>query len=197
VATLAEIGPGLHQALLDPSTASLLPYLIHLAREGHFAEVAQAAPQATGGGEWLAMAQIIMCSEAWARFDPGEVQRLGHDSYLLFGSLAQAAQRQQICAALPSGVVPTDDAAPVITRLPILWLAGDGDPQDPPANLAAIPAQQPNARVVVMPAQQHTVGHSGCAPSVIASFVDAGTATGLDTACIENASVPGLTFKLP
>ena len=48
-----------------------------------------------------------------------------------------------------------------------------------------------------MPAQQHTVGHSGCGPQVIAEFVDAGTADGLDTACIEQAAVPGLTFMLP
>jgi hypothetical protein len=34
------------------------------------------------------------------------------------------------------GVVSADDAAPAATELPILWLAGDGDRQDPPANLA-------------------------------------------------------------
>lgn len=98
--------------------------------------------------------------------------------------------------ALPPGVVPADDSAPVATGLPILWLAGDGDPQDPPANLSSILSQQPNARVVVMPAQQHTVGHSGCGPQVIAEFVDMGTADDLDTTCIEQAAVPGLTFML-
>ena len=77
------------------------------------------------------------------------------------------------------------------------WLPGDGDPQDPPANLSAIPLQQPNARIVVMPAQQHTVGHSGCAPQVIAAFVDSATTKGLDTTCIERAEVPGLSFVLP
>ena len=80
---------------------------------------------------------------------------------------------------------PTDDAAPVVTELPILWLTADGDPQDPPANLTSIPSQQPNARIAVMPAQQHMVGYTGCGPQVIAEFVDAGTADGLDTSCIE------------
>jgi hypothetical protein len=50
---------------------------------------------------------------------------------------------------------------------------------------------------VVMPAQQHTVGHSGCGPRAIGEFVDAGSADGLDTTCIEQAAVPGLTFMLP
>ena len=47
-----------------------------------------------------------------------------------------------------------------------------------------------------MPAQQHTVGHSGCGPQVIAGFVDVGTTDDLDTTCIEQAAVPGLTFML-
>jgi hypothetical protein len=32
---------------------------------------------------------------------------------------------------------------------------------------------------------------------VIAEFVDAGTTDGLDTACLEQAAVPSLTFMLP
>ena len=47
------------------------------------------------------------------------------------------------------------------------------DPQDPPASLASIPSQQPNARIVVMPAQQHVAGSTGCGPQVVAQFVDA------------------------
>ena len=47
-----------------------------------------------------------------------------------------------------------------------------------------------------MPAQQHTVGHTGCGPQVIGRFVEMGTAAGLDTSCIEHAEVPGLTFLL-
>jgi hypothetical protein len=81
--------------------------------------------------------------------------------------------------------------------LPVLWLTGDGDPQDPPANLTSIPNQQPNARIVVIPAQQHVAGYSGCGANVIAQFVNAGTADGLDTTCLEQATVNGLTFMLP
>jgi hypothetical protein len=169
---------------------------MHLASLHEWAQVAQVLPYAQGGGDWLAMSEIITCSEAWARFDPSEVDRTGGASYLAPAERAEANARAQRCAVLPRGVVPADDAAPVITDLPILWLAGDGDPQDPPDNLAGIAAQQPNARVVVMPAQQHTVGHSGCAPDVIAAFVDAGTAVGLDTTCLDDAAVPGLSFVL-
>jgi hypothetical protein len=78
-----------------------------------------------------------------------------------------------------------------------LWLAGDADPQDPPSNLAAVPAQQPGAMVAVMPANEHVVGHLGCGPSVIAAFVDAGTTVGLDTSCLAAGSAPAPSFQLP
>ena len=198
VATLDQVAPGAHGALLDPSTASRLPLGVHLAYQGQWAQVIQVLPDSTGGGgDWLAMGEIIMCSEAWARYDPAEVERVGAGSYATSTRHADAVARAARCAALPAGVVPADDAAPVVTDVPILWLTADGDPQDPPANLTSIPSQQPNARIVVMPAQQHTVGHTGCAPAVIGEFVGTGTTAGLDTSCIEQAAVPGLTFLLP
>jgi pimeloyl-ACP methyl ester carboxylesterase len=198
VANLELLAPGLHRALLDPATAAQLPLGIHLAAEGRWAEVAEAFPAASGGGgDWLAMSEIIQCSEGWARFDVGEVDRLGEGSYALPTERADAEARAARCRALPVGVVPADDGAPVLTDLPILWLTADGDPQDPPANLASIPSQQPNARIAVMPAHQHTVGHTGCAPEVIADFVETASTEGLDTSCIEQPGAPPLTFTLP
>jgi pimeloyl-ACP methyl ester carboxylesterase len=197
--TLEMLGPGIHQALLDPATAGRLPLAIHLAHQGEWARVAEAFADAPSGGQgdMLAMAQIILCSEAWARFDGAEVERLGAGSFALPMERANAAARARICGVFPAGVVPADDAAPVVTDVPILWLAADGDPQDPPSNLLSVPAQQPNARIAVMPAQQHTVGHVGCAPDVIAEFLETGSVVDLDTTCIEEAEVPGLAFLLP
>jgi pimeloyl-ACP methyl ester carboxylesterase len=199
VVTLEMLAPGIHRALLDPATAARLPLGLHLAAEGKWSQAAALFPDSSSGdgGDWLAMREIIVCSEAWARFDPAEVEQLGAGSYELPTELADARARAARCGALPTGVVPADDARPVVTDVPILWLTGDGDPQDPPANLTSIATQQPNARVAVMPAQQHTVSHSGCAPEVIAQLVETGTTDGLDTSCIERAAVPGLTFTLP
>ena len=44
---------------------------------------------------------------------------------------------------------------------------------------------------------QHVAGYTGCGPHVIAEFVDAATTDGLDTTCLEQAAMPGLTFMLP
>ncbi len=72
VATLDQVAPGLHQALLNPTTAGQLPLAIHLTHEGQWAQVTQMFPESTGdGSDWLAMREIIMCSEAWAAVRPG------------------------------------------------------------------------------------------------------------------------------
>jgi hypothetical protein len=79
------------------------------------------------------MKDEILCSEAWARFDPAEVELEGAGSYAMPFVRAWATREATLCRYLPKGVVPVDDAAPVRTDLPVLWLAGDADPQDPPS----------------------------------------------------------------
>jgi pimeloyl-ACP methyl ester carboxylesterase len=195
VANLAAVGPGIHHALLTESTAARLPLAIDLAYNGRWDQGSALVPAPPTGGDTLAMGDEILCSERWARFDPAEVQRLGVGSYALPMELAQAQDHAARCGVLPSGIVPADDAAPVTTDVPILWLTGDGDPQDPPDNLLAGQGRAPNSRIVVVPAQEHVVGHLGCGPSVIGAFVDAGTADGLDASCLENRT-PGLEFAV-
>ena len=200
VADLAMVGPSIHNALMTEAEAVQLPLAIHLAFEGRWGEVNTLAPPADASpsaGPTLLMKDEILCSEAWAQFDPAEVEHKGGGSYAVPFVRAWAMGEATLCRYLPKGVVPADDAAPVRTDLPVLWLAGDGDPQDPPSNLTGVPSQQPNGRIVVMPAQEHVVGHLGCGPSVIAKFIDAGTAKGLDTACVAQGASPAPTFHLP
>jgi pimeloyl-ACP methyl ester carboxylesterase len=200
VADLGSIGPSIHAALLTEAGAARLPLAIHLAATGQWARVTELVPPSDASpstGPTLLMKDEILCSEAWARFDPAAVERDGAGSYAVPFVRAWATDEAAMCRHLPKGVVPADDAAPVLTDIPILWLAGDADPQDPPSNLAAVPAQQPGAMVAVMPANEHVVGHLGCGPSVIAAFVDAGTTVGLDTSCLAAGSAPAPSFQLP
>jgi pimeloyl-ACP methyl ester carboxylesterase len=196
-AVIDQIGlaEAIHTALLTESGAAMVPLAVHLAYEEQWVEAAQLIGVEPPGGPTLLMADEIFCSEAWARDEPAEVARQGAGSYALARELAKAEERATICRYLPQGVVPEDDAAAVRTDVPVLWLVGDGDPQDPPANLTDLPAQQPNSRIVVMPAQQHVIGHLGCMPSVIAAFLDAGSADRLDTACVEQGA-PAAPFRL-
>jgi pimeloyl-ACP methyl ester carboxylesterase len=189
------LADAIHAALLTESTAAQIPLAIHLAQKNQWLEAAEVISAPPSGGPTLLMADEIFCSEAWARFNPAEVARLGAGSYALERELAKAEERAAMCKYLPQAVVPADDAAAVHTDTPVLWLAGDGDPQDPPVNLAMVPVQEPNSRIVVMPAQQHVIGHLGCMPSVIAAFLEAGSANQLDTSCVAQGA-PAPPFRL-
>jgi pimeloyl-ACP methyl ester carboxylesterase len=190
----AKLADAVHSALLTESTAALVPLALHRAARGEWIQAAELIGTPPSGGPTLVMADEILCSEAWARFTPTGVRRLSAGSYALPRELADARRRDGMCRHLPTGIVPADDASAVHTRVPVLWLVGDGDPQDPPANLAQVPVQQPNSRIVVVPAQQHVVGHLGCLPSVVAAFLDAGSTQGLDVSCARTARALG--FRL-
>jgi pimeloyl-ACP methyl ester carboxylesterase len=200
VADLGSVGASIHNALMTGGAAVQLPLAIHLAFGQQWDRLSELVPPVNASpsaGTTLLMKDEILCSEAWARFDPAEVERLGAGSYALPFVRAWAVGQAALCRYLPKGIVPADDAAAVRTDIPILWLTGDGDPQDPPANLTGVPSQQPNALVVVMPAQEHVVGHLGCGPKIIARFIDAGATAGLDTACAAEGPAPAPTFHLP
>jgi pimeloyl-ACP methyl ester carboxylesterase len=188
----------IHLALISASSAARLPMAIHVASEGRWDQIGQGpAAGSPGPANTLVMAETIMCSEAWARFDPDQVAREGAGSYALDLKLADARVQAARCRYFGGGVVPQDDAAPVRSTVPVLWVVGEADPQDPPANLTAVPSQLPSSRIVVVPGQGHTVGHLGCMPSIIAVFLDAGSAAGLDTSCLRRGGVPTVLFSLP
>lgn len=194
---LVFAGRGLHAALLTEGSAAKIPLAIHLSFEGKWDQLPADMPSGSPpSGPTSAMADEIFCSESWARFDPTQVQANGADSYALPVQLAAAQARATMCRYLPKGVIPDNDGAAVETQAPILWLTADGDPQDPPVNLAFVMTQDPNSTIAVMPAQEHVVGHIGCAPDVIAAFVDAGTGNGLDISCITQRADPSPTFHL-
>ncbi|WP_345502440.1 alpha/beta fold hydrolase [Pedococcus ginsenosidimutans] len=188
------LAAAVHSALLTEQGAAQLPLALHLAFRGRLLEAGRLIGTSDNPGPTLLMADEVTCSESWARYDPAEVARQGEHSYALARELALARQRQMLCAHLPEGVVRPDDGAAVRTATPVLWVVGDGDPQDPPANLGAVPAQQPHSRIVVVQAQQHVVGHLGCVPAVIAAFLHAGSADGLDVSCIARTA-PAPAFR--
>jgi pimeloyl-ACP methyl ester carboxylesterase len=189
-ATLADVGPSIHNALLTEAGAANLPLAIHLAAQGQLDRVNELVPsvEAAPASSPLLMKHMILCSEAWARWDPSQVARRDPGGYAVAFQTEWAESEAALCEYLPKGIVPADDGAPVVTDVPILWLTGDGDPQDPPANLSNVSDTQANCRVGVMPAHEHVVGHLGCAPSLIAAFLESGSTTDLDYSCLAEGS---------
>jgi pimeloyl-ACP methyl ester carboxylesterase len=177
----------LHSALINSDTSSRIPALLHAAFLEDWATVAQGAADASREAapdrDVLAMASVIRCSEAWARYDVDEVARVGAGTFELEAQLAAARTQAEGCRYTPAGIVPGNDAEPVRSDVPVLLILGDADPQDPPSNVADAPTELPNSLTVVVPGQGHTVGHLGCMPSIVVDFIRAGTTDGLDVSC--------------
>ena len=74
--------------------------------------------------------------------------------------------------------------------MPVLLLAGDADPQDPPANLAGWRRTFPNGRLVSVPGLAHGVIAYGCLRLVVARFVAAGSVRRLDASCASRVPLP-------
>jgi pimeloyl-ACP methyl ester carboxylesterase len=200
VITAVDFAGAVHSGLIDSQYSAVLPWFIDAAADGRWEE-AIAAAKAIGGGDPLddampLMSAIIRCSEAWARYDPAEVARVGAGSYYLEAQLANANLQATMCRSAPRGVVPSDDDAPATSDVPVLFTVGSADPQDPPANIATAADRFPNSSIVIAEGHGHTVSHLGCLPSVVDAFVAAGSVDGLDTSCVTDG-VPLPPFRLP
>jgi pimeloyl-ACP methyl ester carboxylesterase len=189
-----------HAALLDAQSSAALPWLIHAAAQGRWDAVATAvvgASAGSAGANVSVMSGEIRCSEAWAVYDPDEVARLGAASYYLEAQVLGARMQAAACRHAPAGIVPQGDAGPARSPVPVLLVVGEGDPQDPPGNIADAPVDFPNSVTIVVPGHGHTVAHLGCMPSIVDAFVAAGTVEGLDVSCVDQGGVPVPPFRLP
>jgi pimeloyl-ACP methyl ester carboxylesterase len=179
-----------HGALLEETLIAELPRLIHAAYLERWDEVARVIALSAGpmsdDTSQLVMSFMIRCSEAWARFDPGETASSAKGSYLRDVEVAIAEGQATACALAPKGVVPADDEEPATSDVPVLLILGGADPQNPPSNVADAPRELPNSLTLVLPGHAHTVGNVGCMPSIIESFIRAGTVGGLDVSCVAN-----------
>jgi pimeloyl-ACP methyl ester carboxylesterase len=179
--------------LLSAGEAATLPRFIHRAYEGNYEEVARyglGLQQYAMSSVGMVMSWSIKCNEAWARYLPEEVEKQGQGTYFLGSELRSAKMSAIACGIVPDGVVPSDDGVRAKSDVPVLILNGDADPQDPPSNVANAQVELPNSLSIVVPGHGHGVIQYGCLPQVAGAFVDAGTAVGLDTACVEDVPLP-------
>ncbi|MFT3916964.1 MAG: alpha/beta hydrolase [Anaeromyxobacteraceae bacterium] len=164
-------------------TVALLPPLVHAAAGGDFVPLAGAVQIVSGDIETTiarAMQLSVICKEDIPFYEKAPPAGGGW-----FGARVRD-QFLNLCASWP--VKPVDDAVfrrTVKIQAPALLMSGEADPVTPPrwAELAA--QDLPRAKHLVLPGQGHGVFFRGCMPRVAAAFLEAGTADGLDTGCLE------------
>jgi pimeloyl-ACP methyl ester carboxylesterase len=178
--------------LRSPDDAVRVPLLVHQAAAGDGAPLAREFAGHLGAEldarSRLPMFWITICGESWARFDAAATERASRGSFLARASVARAQLFRRACGAVPHVERAAEPSGP--STVPVLLLAGNADPQDPPGNLAGWRRAFPNARLVIARGLGHGTIAYGCLRLVVARFVGAGSARRLDTGCAGRVPLP-------
>ena len=176
--------------LYQPTLAALLPLAVHEADAGRWEPlVALSASLGEGVSEGMSVGMMlsVACSEDRPRITPESRADAARGTFLgdtLTDTLVQW------CEVWPSGEPPPGTGQPVTWDGPVLLLSGGLDPVTPPrwGELAA--SHLPGSRHAVAPGAGHNVAPHGCAPELMADFIEAGSADALDLDCLAEVQRP-------
>jgi pimeloyl-ACP methyl ester carboxylesterase len=175
-----EVAGILRLLLYTPETAALLPLLVERAasgRPGPLVAQGRLAEAQLRGGLAFGMHAAVVCTEDVPRSaSAGAPGLLG---------LELLPRLERLCERWPAGVLDADLHAPLESDAPALLLSGELDPVTPPAWGERAKARLTNALHVVAPEQGHGIAPRGCAPRLLARFVDTGRVDSLDASCLD------------
>jgi pimeloyl-ACP methyl ester carboxylesterase len=165
--------------------AALLPLSLHLAgRDNNFTPLAnQFRVFARVLEEQFAygMHNAVACSEDTPLIDAARLDRKSLD--LTHMGAMQVEELIEACKEWPKGVVDADLHAPFKSKAAALLLSGADDPVTPPEYAARAQEAFADSKHVIIAAHGHGQLGAPCVDRVIASFIDAATARGLDASC--------------
>jgi pimeloyl-ACP methyl ester carboxylesterase len=186
---------GVHSLLFATEKAVLLPALIHMAYQDDWsaiiATVGSGLQELATPPPWQVMKLTILCHEPWARLRASELAKAGKNSYLTPADVRALLIPEEICA-----VVPRPEKAALYTlkngKIPaaILWINGEADPQDPPANVAGVTKRFPNSILLTAPDQGHGYTGASCRAAIISEFFAHGSGEDLSTGCLNEVMLP-------
>jgi pimeloyl-ACP methyl ester carboxylesterase len=179
----------LRPMLYFPQIISEFPFVVQRAWAGDWSLYAQNALLIRGAVDKTIdrpMALSVICSEDIPGLTQAIIRRETKNTFL---GDSQVRVLETACREWPQGSVPADFHTPVHSSVPALLLSGALDPATPPEVSAHMAHDLPNSLVVVVKNGTHGTG-SPCLDGLIAKFVDNGSATGLDTSCVSQITLP-------
>ena len=183
--------------LYIPDLSRVVPLIIQQASTGEYEAllgVAGFLASATGDAMTLGASLTIFCSEELARMEPEALVSVsGSPGSEAAASLVGASfllDLQSSCSVWPRAPLPELYRQDVRSEAPALVLSGDIDPITPPRWGQAMSEILPNSLHLVAPNTGHNVSPVGCAPELIAQFVQQGTLDGIDGSCLDEIQRP-------
>lgn len=165
-----------------PAVAAMLPLALHEAASGRADTLMAQAEMLIGqlGDQIMHGMQLsVACSEDGPRLrvDPADANSVLGTEFIEY-TLAQ-------CAEWPRGNVPEDFHSPLSSDVPMLLLSGEFDPVTPPGYGERVLAGASKGRHLVLRGQGHNVFGVGCAPRLMARFIDTIDAAALEVDCLD------------
>ena len=127
----------------------------------------------------------VICTEDVPFITAADVDRV-RETFMRDVRIREAARA---CAEWPRGSVPATWRSTVEADTPILLISGERDPVTPPEIAQRVAAGLPHSRLIVIPSGGHIQAHP-CIGRVVAEFLAAGNADGLDITCIASIAPP-------
>jgi pimeloyl-ACP methyl ester carboxylesterase len=184
----ARLGAAIRLLTYADETVSTLPLLIHEAQSlrAPQALAAQYLRVESDVQEQIAegMHFAVVCSEDAPRWDQQNVTADALARTYL-GTALMSGMRAA-CAEWPRGPVDADFGEPLQSDVQTLLLSGTADPVTPQRYADQIMKGLRNGKHLVAAGQGHGQLATGCIPRLAAEFIAAGTAAGLDEACVRN-----------
>jgi pimeloyl-ACP methyl ester carboxylesterase len=194
--TARHLSAVLRFASYNDDQAALLPLSLHLAaREQNYTPLANQFRVFAGSLQEAfayGMHNSVTCSEDTPLVDAAKLDRGALGSTHM--GAEQIDQLLEACRDWPKGVVDKDLHAPLKSDAAALLLSGADDPVTPPGYAAIAQKAFADSKHVIIAAHGHGLLGVPCVDRVMAGFIQAGTAKGLDATCTEKlAPMPFFT----
>lgn len=195
--TPTAVAQTLRYMLYASVEALRVPLEVHFAAQGDWKPLALSArSHGTMGGASEGLYQSITCAEDVAPIRDEEIAPAAAGSFL--GDFRLRRQKAA-CEGWPVRDLGPDHMSPVVSDVPSLLMSGERDPATPPSNGERAARTLKRSRHLVIPDAAHnTDGLEGtdCVSNLIAAFIEAGAAEGLDTSCVSRIRRPDFPLSL-
>jgi pimeloyl-ACP methyl ester carboxylesterase len=185
--TARHLSAVLRFASYNDDQAALLPLSLHLAtHEDNFTPLAsQFRVFAYSLQEAFAygMHNSVACSEDAPLIDESKLDLAALNATHM--GAEQVQQLVQACKDWPKGVVDDDLHAPLKSSAAALLLSGSDDPVTPPHYASIAQRAFTDSKHVIVAGHGHGQLSAPCVDRIISNFVTAGSAAGLDVACVD------------
>lgn len=175
--------------LYSPDEFARVPYVVHRAAQGDFAEFGQMALLYAPGIRTLddGLFLSVTCTADFPRIDLAAAEKAAQGT--LFGPY-RLEQQAAACAIWPRGKADPERTSPVRGSIPTLLISGELDPVTPPKYAREVASALSHAKHVVVPNGSHGGGAGACVRKIVLSAIEAGSVDRLDTACVARIPPP-------